>query len=70
MLFSSFIQKTNRFDKCADRALLVTDSAIYKLDTKKFKAMKKGSPIQEVHLVVLNIVYIKLSYLKECAFYP
>ncbi|XP_069680956.1 unconventional myosin ID isoform X2 [Periplaneta americana] len=48
VLFSSYIQKTNRFNKCADRALLVTDSAIYKLETKKFKAMKKGSPIHEV----------------------
>jgi hypothetical protein len=48
VLFSSYIQKTNRFNKCADRALLITDSNIYKLETKKFKAMKKGSPIQEV----------------------
>jgi myosin-1 len=48
VLFSSYIQKTNRFNKCADRALLITDSDIYKLETKKFKPMRKGSPIQEV----------------------
>lgn len=48
VLFSSYIQKTNRFNKSADRALLITDSNIYKLETRKFKAMRKGSPIQEV----------------------
>ncbi|KAJ4430702.1 hypothetical protein ANN_19293 [Periplaneta americana] len=54
VLFSSYIQKTNRFNKCADRALLVTDSAIYKLETKKFKAMKKGSPIHEGGSVLVH----------------
>ncbi|XP_050420077.1 unconventional myosin ID isoform X2 [Adelges cooleyi] len=48
VLFSSFIHKTNRFNKCADRAILITDWAIYKLDVAKFKSMKKGMPIQEV----------------------
>jgi len=48
VLFSSYIQKTNRFDKSADRALLITDSNIYKLETKRFKAMRSGSPIAEV----------------------
>ncbi|PSN38767.1 Myosin-IA [Blattella germanica] len=54
ILFSSYILKTNRFNKCAERALLITDSSIYKLDTKKFKAMKKGSPIQEVTGISLS----------------
>nr|CAD7577169.1 unnamed protein product [Timema californicum] len=48
VLFSSYIRKTNRFNKAADRVLLVTDSAIYKMDATKFKPMRKGSPIQEV----------------------
>ncbi|XP_075237510.1 unconventional myosin ID [Lycorma delicatula] len=49
VLFSSYIVKTNKFNKCADRALLVTDFAIYKLDMhKKFRPMKRGMPIQEV----------------------
>ncbi|XP_050524575.1 unconventional myosin ID [Daktulosphaira vitifoliae] len=48
ILFSSFIHKTNRFNKCADRAILITDWAIYKLEVTKFKPMKKGMPIQEV----------------------
>jgi len=48
VLFSSYIQKTNRFNKAADRALLITDTNIYKLETKKFKSMRKGSPIAEV----------------------
>lgn len=48
VMFSSFIKKTNKFNKCADRALLVSDIAVYKLDTIKFKPMKKGMPIEEV----------------------
>lgn len=48
VLFSSFIHKMNRFNKCADRAILITDWAIYKLEITKFKPMKKGMPIQEV----------------------
>lgn len=48
VLFSSYIQKTNRYNKAADRALLISDNSIYKLETKKFKAMRKGSPIEEV----------------------
>nr|XP_018899154.1 PREDICTED: myosin-IA [Bemisia tabaci] len=47
VLFSSFIRKTNKFNKCADRALLVTDVYIYKLDTQKFKPMRKMM-IQEI----------------------
>ncbi|XP_063236285.1 unconventional myosin ID [Bacillus rossius redtenbacheri] len=48
VLFSSYICKTNRFNKSANRVLLVTEKAIYKLDSVKFKAMRKGSPIEEV----------------------
>ncbi|XP_066998175.2 unconventional myosin ID [Anabrus simplex] len=48
VLFSGFIRKTNRFSKCADRALLVTDNSIYKLETTKFKPMRKGSPLHEI----------------------
>ncbi|XP_027837716.2 unconventional myosin ID isoform X1 [Aphis gossypii] len=48
VLFSSFIYKMNRYNKCADRAILITDWAVYKLDIKNFKPMKKGMPIQEV----------------------
>ncbi|KAK2160949.1 hypothetical protein LSH36_124g01005 [Paralvinella palmiformis] len=41
ILFSSFVKKTNRFTKTADRALVITSSLIYKLDpSKKFKAMR------------------------------
>ncbi|KAK7866208.1 hypothetical protein R5R35_001420 [Gryllus longicercus] len=47
VLFSSFVLKTNKFNKCADRALLVTDIYIYKLDNTKFKSMKKGFHISE-----------------------
>jgi len=49
VLFSSFIKKTNRFNKSADRALLVTDAGFYKLDAKKLNLMKKVLKIQEVN---------------------
>ncbi|XP_073971326.1 unconventional myosin ID [Rhodnius prolixus] len=48
ILFSSYIVKTNRYNKCADRGLLVTEYAIYKLDLTKFKPMRSGIPIQEI----------------------
>lgn len=64
MLFSSFIHKTNRFNKCADRAILITDWAIYKLDITKFKPMKKGMPIQEVKNVILN--HLRVIYKFYC----
>lgn len=48
VLFSAFIRKTNRFNKQADRVLIVTEHAIYKLESSKFKSMKKGMPIAEI----------------------
>ncbi|XP_012226345.1 unconventional myosin ID [Linepithema humile] len=48
VLFSAFIRKTNRFNKTADRVLVVTEHAVYKLDDVKFKNMKKGMPIAEI----------------------
>lgn len=51
VLFSSFIHKTNKHNKNADRAILVTDDNIYKIDTNKFKPMKKGLPISQVRII-------------------
>ncbi|XP_071562169.1 unconventional myosin ID [Temnothorax nylanderi] len=48
VLFSAFIRKTNRFNKPADRVLVVTEHTVYKLDGVKFKNMKKGMPIAEI----------------------
>ncbi|KAK2588539.1 hypothetical protein KPH14_006318 [Odynerus spinipes] len=48
VLFSAFIRKTNRFNKQADRVLVVTEHALYKLESVKFKTMKKGMPIAEI----------------------
>lgn len=50
VLFSSYVMKTNRFNKPAERVLLISDLAIYKLDAHKFKTMRRGMPIQEVFL--------------------
>ncbi|XP_033097295.1 unconventional myosin-Id-like isoform X2 [Anneissia japonica] len=44
VLFSSTVVKVNKHNKCADRALMVTDKFIYKLDPKKvFKSMSHFS---------------------------
>uniref|UniRef100_A0A8D9DQM1 Myosin-IA n=1 Tax=Cacopsylla melanoneura TaxID=428564 RepID=A0A8D9DQM1_9HEMI len=49
VLFSAFVRKTNKFNRCADRVLLVTDFAVYKLDSgAKFKAMRRGMSLQEM----------------------
>ncbi len=36
------VMKVNRFGKAAERALVVTDKTIYKLEPPKFKPMKGG----------------------------
>ncbi|XP_071495589.1 unconventional myosin-Id-like [Diadema antillarum] len=49
VLFSSMILKVNKHNKFAERALVVTDRFIYKLDPKKnFKLMRAGIPVSEV----------------------
>ncbi|KAL4002993.1 Myosin head (motor domain) family protein [Acanthocheilonema viteae] len=47
ILFSSYIQKFNRYNKSAFRVLLITDQFIAKLDAKKFKIMKQ-QPLQNL----------------------
>lgn len=48
VLFSSFVTKFNKFNKCAERVLLLTDQYIYKLDNLKFKNMKEGVAVGEI----------------------
>jgi myosin-1 len=48
VLFSSFVTKFNKFNKCAERVVLVTDRAIYKLDSLKFRNMKEGTDIKDL----------------------
>ncbi|XP_068633195.1 unconventional myosin ID [Battus philenor] len=50
-LFSCRVHKFNRYNKLAERCLLVTDSAICKLDANSFKLLKKPTPITEVGAV-------------------
>ena len=52
-MFSSFVKKTNKFNKCADRVLLISEYSIYKLDTTKFKSMKKAMPIEDVSMKII-----------------
>lgn len=50
VLFSSFAKKFNKHNKQADRAFIVTESAIYKLDgaKNKFKNMNRSIFLQDV----------------------
>lgn len=52
VVFSSFVKKFNKFNKMADRALILTETAIYKLDgaRNKFKNMKRNISIKEVNI--------------------
>ncbi|ESN96194.1 hypothetical protein HELRODRAFT_186525 [Helobdella robusta] len=48
VLFACYVIKTNRFSKSAERILCITDTKIFKLNSKNFKSMKDGIPIGEV----------------------
>ncbi|XP_071959724.1 unconventional myosin-Id-like isoform X2 [Antedon mediterranea] len=54
VLFSSTVVKVNKHNKCADRAILVTDKYIYKLDPKNvFKSMS--------HINITEITALSIS---------
>lgn len=47
--FSGHVRKINKNNKCEDRALLITDKFIYKLDPRKsYKPMKSGVPLRKI----------------------
>lgn len=46
VLFSGFCRKVNRFNKSTDRALLITDKCIYKLEPRKQFKILKRAPLQ------------------------
>lgn len=48
VLFSSFVTKFNRFNKVAERVILVTDKSIYKLCSLKFKNLKEVIELNSV----------------------
>uniref|UniRef100_F1KRC2 Myosin-Ig n=1 Tax=Ascaris suum TaxID=6253 RepID=F1KRC2_ASCSU len=48
VLFSSYIQKFNRYNKSAFRVVVVTDKFIAKLDAKKFRLMKEPTSLQNL----------------------
>ncbi|XP_006635813.2 unconventional myosin-Ig isoform X1 [Lepisosteus oculatus] len=48
VLFSSFVRKMNRFNKSTDRALLITDTHLYKLEPRKQFKMLKKLPLDSV----------------------
>lgn len=56
VLFSSFVKKFNKCNKSADRAIIVTDGAIYKLDgpKNKFRNMKRTVAIKELSSISVS----------------
>nr|CAB3264156.1 unconventional myosin-Id [Phallusia mammillata] len=49
VVFSAHIRKINKHNKSENRALLITDKFIFKLDpAKKYKAMTSGVPLRKV----------------------
>lgn len=47
------LQKFNKFNKSAHRALIVTDRFVVKMDTKKFKALKEPVLLQNITKISL-----------------
>lgn len=59
VMFSAFVKKFNKCNKSADRAIIVTDGAIYKLDgpKNKFRNMKRTVAIKEVSFASLFLYF-------------
>lgn len=62
VLFSSFVKKFNRNNKSADRALILTETTVYKLDgyKNKFKNMSRTIEIKDVSIL------LKLCHRNKC----
>ncbi|CAG9860573.1 unnamed protein product [Phyllotreta striolata] len=54
ILFSAFITKFNKFNKVAERVMLITEWSIFKLDTIKFKNMKECVHIKELSSISVS----------------
>ena len=51
ILYSSFVKKVNKRNKTEERAVIITEKGIFKLDPKKnFKLMNDGIPLGKVVL--------------------
>ncbi|UMM25260.1 hypothetical protein L5515_005155 [Caenorhabditis briggsae] len=54
VLFSTYIQKFNKFNKSSLRVLVVTDRFVAKLETKKFKLLKEPIPLQAISRISVS----------------
>ncbi|CAH1638015.1 unnamed protein product [Spodoptera littoralis] len=59
-MFSCRVHKFNRYNKLAERCLLVTDSHIFKLDANTFKPLKKPTAITEVGAIRIMSTDVQL----------
>lgn len=59
VLFSSFVKKFNRNNKSADRAIILTETTVYKLDSykNKFKNMSRTIEIKDVSDRPIKILF-------------
>ncbi|XP_060522962.1 unconventional myosin ID isoform X2 [Cylas formicarius] len=48
VVFSSYVTKFNKFNKVAERVMLVTDQFVFKLDCEKFRNMKEGVSLRDL----------------------
>ncbi|KAK2703841.1 hypothetical protein QYM36_017781 [Artemia franciscana] len=55
--FSCLVRKINKHNKMADRAIVVTESAIYKLDQKSFKSMSGKIALQDISALTVSSGY-------------
>lgn len=56
VLFSDLFQKINRRDKAQDRAILVTNRAVYNLKPSNFASCKRRIPVELVDAVTVSQV--------------
>ncbi|KAH9630983.1 hypothetical protein HF086_013522 [Spodoptera exigua] len=59
-MFSCRVHKFNRYNKLAERCLLITDSHIFKLDANTFKPLKKPTAITEVGAIRIMSTDVQL----------
>ena len=63
VLFSDLFQKINRRDKAQDRAILVTNRAVYNLKPTNFASCKRRIPVELVDAVTVSQVRCRISML-------
>jgi len=57
----------NKYNKSEDRAIMITEKMIFKLDpAKRYKAMTSGIPLSKVNFTNCFLIAFLLIYLPYC----